>query len=111
SYTKNVSGAEMTGRQILPAAVLMLMIPCLTAADLQPAKNEPNLEKRSRLALAVADQAASEVREAYSTQDMKATEARLGEVREAVELAQSALVASGKKPGRSPGPYKYAETE
>jgi hypothetical protein len=80
------------------------------AADLQPAKNEPNLEKRCKLALANADQAISEAREAYNKQDMKATSARLAEVRESVELAQAALVASGKKPGRSPGPYKYAET-
>jgi hypothetical protein len=42
---------------------------------------------------------------------MKVTEARLGEVRESVELAQTALAATGKKPGRSPGPYKYAETK
>jgi hypothetical protein len=81
------------------------------AADLQSAKKEPNLEKRSRLALANADQAISEAREAYAVQNMKATEARLDEVRESVELAQSALAASGKKPGKSPGPYKYAETE
>ncbi len=75
----------------------------LTAADLQVAKNEPNLEKRSRLALANADQAISEAREAYAVQNMKVTEAKLAEVRESVELAQAALAASGKKPGKSPG--------
>jgi hypothetical protein len=83
----------------------------LNAADLQAAKNEPNLEKRGKLALANADQAVSEAREAYNVQDMKTTAARLAEVRESVELAQASLVASGKKPGRSPGPYKYAETK
>lgn len=82
----------------------------LKAADLQPARNEPNFEKRCRLALANADQAITEAREAYNSQDMKTTEARLKEVRESVELAHDALTASGKKPGRSPGPYKYAET-
>ncbi|HEY3839911.1 MAG TPA: hypothetical protein VGL72_25240 [Bryobacteraceae bacterium] len=81
------------------------------AADLQPAKNEPNLEKRSRLALTNADTAISEAREAYNAQDMKTTVARLAEVRESVELAQAALAATGKKPGRSPGPYKFAETK
>jgi len=101
----------MMRRLILAMVTLTLNGPCLTAADLQSAKNEPNLEKRSRLALAIADQAVSEAREAYTAQDMKAAGARLGEVREAVELAQSALTASGKKPGKSPGPYKYAETE
>ena len=91
--------------------VVSLLGSGLTAADLQMAKNEPNLEKRSRLALANADQAVSEAREAYAKQDMKTVEARMGEVRESVELAQTALAATGKKPGRSPGPYKYAETK
>ena len=103
----------MTGRMIVgEMAVLgLLLTASLTAADLQPARNEANLEKRSRLALTIADQAISEAREAYNKSDMKVTEARLGEVRESVELAQTALAATGKKPGRSPGPYKYAETK
>jgi hypothetical protein len=92
-------------------AVVGLLVMGLRAADLQPAKNEPNLEKRSRLALANADTAISEARDAYNAQDMKTTEARLKEVRESVELAQAALTATGKKPGRSPGPYKFAETK
>jgi hypothetical protein len=87
------------------------VIAATLAADLQPAKNEPNLEKRAHLALANADQAMSEAREAYNKTDMKAVEAKLGELRESVELAQASLAASGKKPGRSPGPYKYAETK
>ena len=83
----------------------------LAWGDLQTAKNEPNLEKRSKLALANADAAVTDARAAYNNQDMKTTEAKLAEVRESVELAASALAASGKKPGRSPGPYKYAETK
>ena len=71
-----------------------LIVPAMRAADLQPAKNEPNLEKRSRLALANADQEVSEAREAYAVQNMKATESKLGEVRESVELAQAMLIAS-----------------
>jgi len=96
---------------IVTISVVSLFAPGMHAADLQLAKNEPNLEKRSRLALANADQAISEAREAYAVQNMKTTEAKLAEVRESVELAQAALTASGKKPGKSPGPYKYAETE
>ena len=88
-----------------------LLVVSVWAADLQPAKNEPNLEKRSRLALANADTAISEAREAYNSQDMKTVNARLAEVKESVELAQAALAATGKKPGRSPGPYKFAETK
>jgi hypothetical protein len=101
----------MMRRFFLAMAVVALFTPEIHAADLQLAKNEPNLEKRSRLALANADQAISEAREAYAVQKMKATEERLAEVRESVELAQAALTASGKKPGKSPGPYKYAETK
>lgn len=97
---------------VMAAAMLAAMLAeGLQAADLQTAKNESNLEKRSKMALANADQALSEAREAYLKQDMKTTVARLKEVQESVELAQSALVATGKKPGRSPGPYKYAETK
>ena len=97
---------------ITMALTLVVAAPlCMSAADLQPAKNEPNPEKRCRLALSNADQAVSEAREAYAIQNMKITEAKLAEVRESVELAQAALAASGKKPGKSPGPYKYAETE
>ncbi len=93
------------------ALTSVLIAPLASAADLQLAKNEPNLERRAKLALSNADLAISEARETYNKQDLKATESRLAEVRESVELAQSALAASGKKPGRSPGIYKYAETK
>jgi hypothetical protein len=98
-------------RTVKVLVVETLLAAALIAADLQPARSEPNLEKRSRLALANADQAITEAREAYNKPDLKAAEARLKEVRESVELAQSSLAATGKKPGRSPGPYKYAETK
>lgn len=93
------------GFPILFASVVMY------GADLQQIRNEPNLEKRSRLALANADAAITEARDAYNKPDLKLAESRLAEVRESVELAQQALSATGKKPGKSPGPYKYAETK
>jgi len=83
----------------------------LLFADLQTVRNEPNLEKRSRLALANADAALTQARTAYGKEDMKEMEIRLAEVRESVELAHTALEATGKKAGRSPGPFKYAETK
>jgi hypothetical protein len=101
----------MLRRLLAIPALAGLVVTVLTAADLPTVKNEPNLEKRSRMALANADQAISEAREAYEKQELNNLEARLVEVRESVELAQAALVASGKKPGRSPGPFKYAETK
>ena len=98
----------MIGRLLLLTSFLLTG---MAGADLQMAKSEPNLEKRSRLALGNGDQAISEAREAYGKGDMKTVESRLVEVRESVELAQTSLAATGKKPGRSPGPYKYAETK
>ena len=96
-------------RRVLPIFLAAAML--ASAADLQPAKNETNLEKRSKVALATADVALTEARDAYNKPDMKAVQTHLAEVREAVELAQQALTASGKKPGKSPGPFKYAETK
>lgn len=83
----------------------------LLRADLQTIKNEPNPEKRVHLALAYADNALTEARYSYRDGDTRGTELKLAQVQQAVELAQSALSSSGKKPGRSPGPFKYAETK
>lgn len=100
----------MTGCSVLRFVVTLILMTASGLAGLQPARNEPNPEKRCKLALANADQAVSEARDAYNRQDMKAVESKLAEVRQSVELAEAALKASGKKPGRSPGPFKYAET-
>jgi hypothetical protein len=80
----------------------------LAFADISGAKAEPNLEKRSDLALENANQAIDGARAAYQAGDMKKTEAELKEVQESVDLSLDALENSGKKP-RDNSHYKKAE--
>ena len=94
------------------AAVSVGMILVLTGtlrADLQEAKAEPNLEKRSKLALDNAEQALTEARAAYAKGDNTQVEARAAEIRESVELAENSLHQTGKDPRRSPRWFKHAE--
>jgi len=79
-------------------------------ADLQPAKAEPNLEKRSMLALENASQALKNAREAYDKGDNAQVEALAKEIRESVELAGESLRETGKNPRKSPKWFKRAES-
>jgi hypothetical protein len=87
---------------------MMLLLAGTLQASLQEAKAEPNLEKRSRLALDNAEQALTEARAAYAKGDNAQVEARATEIRESVELAETSLHQTGKNPRRSPG-FKHAE--
>lgn len=78
-------------------------------ASLQEAKAEPNLEKRSKLALDNAEQALTAAREAYAKGDTAQVEARATEIRESVELAAASLHQTGKNPRKSPRWFKHAE--
>lgn len=80
----------------------------LARADLATVKQEPNLEKRSELALIYADTAIDEAKKVYE-QNPKEFAARVGEVREAVELSYTSLQDSGKRARRSPKYFKRAE--
>ena len=62
--------------------VLALLI---AFADISAVKSEPDLEKRSELALANADHAIDEARQAYSSGNDQAQHAALNEVKESVE--------------------------
>jgi hypothetical protein len=74
----------------------MLLMLVLLALDLGAIKTEPNLEKRSELALDYANTALDAARDAYSAgEDAKALGA-LDEVRESVDLSWHALVDTGK---------------
>jgi hypothetical protein len=85
--------------------VLVLLI---AFADLTGVKSEPDLEKRSELALANADRAIDEARDAYTSGNEKAQQAALIEVQESVETSYQALEHSNKPPRRSKY-YKNAE--
>jgi hypothetical protein len=77
-------------------------------ADITAVKSEPDLEKRSELALANADRAIDEAKLAYNSGDDQAQHAALIEVQESVEASYEALEHSNKNPRRSKY-YKNAE--
>jgi len=78
-------------------------------ADLEPAKAEPNLEKRSALALDNAAQVLAKAREAYSKGENAQVETYAREITESVELAATSLHETGKNPRKSPKWFKRAE--
>ncbi|MCS6952327.1 MAG: hypothetical protein RMK57_05145 [Bryobacterales bacterium] len=81
----------------------------LGAVELSRALAEPNLEKRSRLALENAEAALRRAAEAYQVGQWDATLEALEEVRKSVEVSYLALKATGKNPRRSPRHFKHAE--
>ncbi len=78
-------------------------------ADLAPAQAEPNLERRSVLALDNAFQALAKAREAYSKGDNAQVEKLAKEIDESVQLAETSLHETGKNPRKSPKWFKRAE--
>ena len=77
--------------------------------DLAAVRQEPNLERRSDLALENAGAALGHVRDAYQAGDLEKTKAEASEVEESVTLAYDSLAASGKDPRRDPKYFKRAE--
>ena len=93
------------------AGALLLLVAGVSLADLDQARAEPNLEKRSKLALDNAVAALKEAREAYKAGDMQKMTAKASEVQESAELAFTSLVKTGKDPRKSPKWFKRAEIE
>jgi hypothetical protein len=93
----------------VPLLLLLFMIPLTLLADLRAIQAEPNLEKRSDLALAHADDAIDAARKAYKDSDEKAFNDAIIEVRESVELSHKSLDDTGKAARRSPKYFKRAE--
>ncbi len=79
------------------------------AFDLAGVKSEPNLEKRSELALNYANSALDAARESYNQGDYDKTKTELDEVQQSVDLAYESLSATGKDPRRDPKFFKRAE--
>ena len=90
---------------------LFLLAAGVSLADLSRVRAEPNLEKRSKLALDNAVAALKEAREAYNAGDMQKAMAKAAEVQESAELAFTSLVKTGKDPRKSPKWFKRAEIE
>lgn len=78
------------------------------AFDLGSVKTEPNLERRSELAIENAHAALTSAREAYTSGNLEKTQAGLDEVDESVDLAFDSLVDTGKDPRKS-SKFKKAE--
>jgi hypothetical protein len=76
--------------------------------DLGAVKAEPDLNKRSELALVNAEHALDQARQAYKSGDQKSTQSALEEVSESVALCYDALQHTDKAPRKSKY-YKRAE--
>ena len=100
----------MTARWLLPF-LLLAGSANLLRADLVQVKAEPNLEKRSKLALDHAEVVLKEARGAYDGGDAAAASKLVAEVKESVELADQSLKETGKNPRKSPKYFKKAEIE
>ena len=92
-------------------AGLVLAAATTARADLALARAEPNLEKRSKLALANAESALRAAREEYRSGDAMDTTAKINEIIESVDLAFNSLTETGKNPRKSPKYFKQAEME
>jgi hypothetical protein len=95
--------------KLVAGAVLACMVACVSHAGIPELKNEPNLEKRARLALTNAESALAEARTAYAKGDLPGTAASLEEMRQSVEIAQASLVETGKDARKRSKPFKYGE--
>jgi len=100
----------MTARFLL-LLILSTAGAALLRADLAQVKAEPNLEKRSKLALDLAESTLKEARTAYNNGDNAKVTPLIGQVRDAVELAEQSLKETGKNPRKSPKYFKKAEIE
>jgi hypothetical protein len=82
-----------------------------SGGDLKQAMAEPNLEKRSSLALENASTALKAARQAYDKGDTADVAGAAVEIQESVDLAFTSLQQTGKNPRRSPKWFKRAEIE
>lgn len=97
--------------QMTIGIVLVLSGAGAASADLIQARQEPNLEKRSKLALENADIALRAAREDYRAGDTMDTTTKINEVIESVDLAYTSLTETGKNPRKSPKYFKQAEMQ
>ena len=92
------------------AAILGLLAAGGAWANLASVQAEPNLEKRSRLALDNADAAYQQARKDFESGNAQAAANDLKEMQDSVELSHAALEQTHQDPSRKPKSFKYAET-
>jgi hypothetical protein len=85
--------------------LLMLVL----ALDLNSVKQEPNLERRSDLALDHANEELDAAREAFNANDAAKMQLALEEITDSVNLSYQSLLDTGKDARRSPKFFKRAE--
>ncbi len=86
-----------------------LLILTLLAFDLTTVRQEPNLERRSDLALDNAALAVAACGQAYKSGDMEKAKTEAVEIEDSVTLSYDALRDSGKDARRNPKFFKHAE--
>jgi uncharacterized protein (DUF1800 family) len=101
----------MTGKRFVLALALTLAGGAAASTELDAARAEANLEKRSKLALDNAASALRSAREAYQAGDTATVTAKTDEIGESVDLAYNSLTETGKNPRKSPKWFKHAEME
>jgi hypothetical protein len=94
---------------LLAFTINVLMLNPALLASLASVKSEPNLERRSELALENADHAIDAARTAYKASDDKAFADSVKEVEDSVALSYQSLQDTGKKARRSPKYFKRAD--
>lgn len=88
---------------------LSWMTVSLLAFDTAAIRQEPNLERRSELALANADTVLRDLSRAYADGDLEKTKSEASEIEESVTLAYESLNGSGKEAHHNPKSFKHAE--
>jgi len=101
----------MSWRLRSSALAVGLALAAAAHADLKSVLAEPNLEKRSQLALNNASTAYKTARAAYEKGENDQVAAGIAEIQESVELAYTSLTQTGKDPRRSPKWFKKAEID
>lgn len=89
--------------------LLLALLACPLLADLKTIASEPNLEKRSELALEHANNLIDTARSEYKSGKSQEFENALKEIVQAVELSSDSLRATGKAARRHPKFFKRAE--
>jgi len=98
----------MRMRWLRAAGAFLLLAAGTARADLKRAMAEPNLERRSGLALDNASAALKAARAAYDRGDNDEVAKDVAEIQESVDLAFTSLTDSGKNPRKSEW-FKKAE--
>jgi|GEM_PF-3541360 len=103
-----------TRRFVLMSALSLIAGSSLRAADPVPAsleavEREPDLEKRSRAAIAWAQSRVEPILSLYVDGKPEAARAELAKIVEAARISLDSLVATGKNPRKKAKPFKRAE--